>query len=589
MLSDLLKTLRPKLPGQPLLLELDLPRGVVSTPADNPLQALRTRQAATMREIRDGLRRGAKDSDVAGLVVHIGASTLTSDQLDELAELIVEFGRSKPTIAWSETFGEFGNGMLGYRLATAAKEIWVQPSGAVGLHGVQLDILLLRGGLEKLGIDPEFGQRKEFKTAADQFAATEVTEANREMMQGIADSILDDTVRIVAERRNLDPDAVRLAVDNSPLTAHDAQQAKLVDRIGYRDQVYAELRRRYGKQKPAANRSVDGVNQDEPELALQYANRYARHAGGPLQNFEQLLNKNKPSIGVVTLHGAIVSGISQPGANRAGSDTVSAHLREAGRDDSVKAVVLRIDSPGGSYVASDLIRREVQRLRESGKPVVASMGQVAASGGYFAAMGCDTIVANPTTLTGSIGVLAGKFVTQGLFDKIGVIREQIIAGANAGMMGGAEPFSERQWEKLDAWLDEVYADFTSKAAADRGMPLEQLEPLARGRVWTGSAAQQRGLVDTLGGMGTALDEAARRSGHERDDLTLRGVPVLPWLDQVRPPESSESFGIGAQSEPLFPGGLLTGGPEARLAALARLAGLPQPAGVLALPWQVRIG
>lgn len=589
MLSHWLKTLRPKLPGQPLLLELDLPRGVVSTPADNPLQALRTRQAAMMREIRDGLARGAKDSSVAGLVVHVGANSLTSDQLDELSELIVEFGRHKPTIAWSESFGEFGNGMLGYRLATAAQEIWLQPSGAVGLHGVQLDILLLRGGLEKLGITPQFGQRKEFKTAADQFAASEVTPANREMMQGIADSILDDTVRIVSERRNVDPEAVRFAVDNSPLTASAAQQAKLVDRIGYRDEVYAELRQRFGKQKAETTKSVDGVNQDEPELALQYAHRYARQAIGPLQNLDQMFNRSRPAIGVVSLHGGIASGITQPGAgNQVGSDTVSAHLREAGRDDSIKAVVLRIDSPGGSYVASDVIRREVQRLRQTGKPVIASMGQVAASGGYFAAMGCDAIVANPTTLTGSIGVLAGKFVTQGLFDKIGLIREQILAGANAGMLGGAEPFSEQQWEKLNNWLDEVYADFTAKAAEDRSMPLEELEPLARGRVWTGSDAHARGLVDILGGMGAALDEAARRLGQERDDLALRAVPVMPWLEQIRPPESSESSGINAQSDPLS-GGLLTGGPEARLAALARMAGLPQPIGVLELPWQLRIG
>ncbi|NNG19251.1 signal peptide peptidase SppA [Naumannella sp. ID2617S] len=577
MLIDWLKTIRPKTPGQPLLLELDLSRGVLSAPPDNPLQAFRARQSAAMKEIRDGLRRGAEDDAVAGLAVHVGTCPLSPTECDELAELITEFGAHKPTIAWSETFGEFGNGMIGYRLATAAQEIWLQPSGAVGLHGVQLGIVLLRGGLAKLGVTPEFGQRKEYKSAADQFAATEVTDANREMMQRIADSILEDTMRAIAERRDLDPQAVQLAVDNSPLTAEAAREANLVDRLGYRDEVYAELRTRFGKEKAGT---------DRPELNLQFAHRYARgHGSGPLQNVEQLLNRTRPAIGVVSVHGGINSGISQqgPGGASAGSDTVGAHLREAARDDAVKAVVLRVNSPGGSYVASDAIRREVLRLREVGKPVIASMGDVAASGGYFVAMGADAILANPTTLTGSIGVLAGKFVTQGLFDKLGVIREQITAGANAGMLGGAEPFTEAQWEKLDAWLDEVYADFTAKAAADRSMELATLEPLARGRVWTGVDAHRHGLVDQLGGMGAALDEAARRVGSKLTDLAVRPVPAMPWLEQVRPPDSSE--GGGVQGSGAF---TLTGDPETRLAALGGLLGLQLPHGVLSLPWQLRL-
>lgn len=575
-LTTIFRTVRPR-PEFPLIIELDLARGVINQMPNNPIAAFRARQSASMREIREGLRRAAKDPEVAGLVVHIGSCPLSPDQCDEIGELIAEFGEHRPTIAWTESFGELGNATLAYRLASFASEIWLQPTGALGLQGVQLGITLLRGGLEKLHLEPQFAQRKEYKSAADQFVATEITEANREMIQRIADSILDDTIAGVAERRHLDPKALRRVVDNAPITATEAHQAGLVDRLGYRDEVYAELRTRYG-------REVDS----EHKISLQYAHRYARARSGK-DRFESLLNRNKPAIGVVNLHGGITYGPSHVGpmSSTAGSDTICAHLREAAREDSVKAVVLRIDSPGGSYIASDAIRREVLQLRATGKPVIASMGQFAASGGYFAAMACDTVVATPTTLTGSIGVLAGKIVTAGLTERIGLIREDILAGANAGLLSSLTPFDEAQWEGLNEWLDEVYADFTTKAAEDRGMSIEELEPLARGRVWTGSDAHSRGLVDRLGGMGTALALAAERAGLDPDHPTVRGIPALPWLEQIRPAESSESRTIDAAVVTPLPR-LFTGGPEDRLMALAGLMGFTLPGGVLALPWHIEL-
>lgn len=573
----LLRTVRPS-PDHPLVLELDLARGVISQSPGTPLEAFRARHAAGMRHIRDGLRRGATDDRVAGLVVHLGSCPLTADQGDEIGELIARFGAHKPTIAWTESFGELGNATLAYRVASFAREIWLAPSGTLGINGVQLGIILLRGGLEKLHIEPQFAQRKEYKTAADQFSATEVTGANREMMQRIADSILDDTLAGVAERRHLDPAAVRHVIDNAPVSATAAREAGLVDRLGYRDEVYAELRRRFGTAREGG----------EPKVSLQYAHRYAR--SGCAVRLEDALVRRRPAIGLVELNGPIVFGPSQAGPTgaSAGSDTITAHLREAARDNNVKAVVLRINSPGGSYIASDTIRREVLQLRSTGKPVIASMGTFAASGGYFAAMGCDAIVANPTTLTGSIGVLAGKFVLSGLVDRMGLIREDVLAGANAGWFSSQAPFDDGQWVQLNAWLDEVYADFTAKAAEDRGMAVEELEPLARGRVWTGTDAHGRGLVDRLGGMATALDLAAERLDVSLDTLQVRGVPALPWLAQLKPAESSESSaGVGVRSvSPLDR--LLTGGPEDRVAALAELAGLGRVQGVLALPWRLTL-
>lgn len=566
----------------PVVLELDLAHGILSSAPSNPRDALRALHAPTMRAVRDGLRRARTDDRVAGVVVHVGTCQITPAQADEVAALLVAVGRDKPTLAWSETFGELTSGLFGYRLAAHTQQIWLQPSGTLAIQGVALGVTLFRGSLDKVGITPEYGQRYEYKTAANQFTAREVTEPQREMMQRIADSILDETVARVADRRHLDPTAVRSAVDAAPLNATDALAAGLVDRIGYRDEVYAWINENWGAVLPGS---------DDPQVHLQYVHRYAKESGGGAL-LKQLRDRNRPGIAVVGVQGGITTGVSRQSplqGQSAGADTVCAQLRAAGRDDQVKAVVLRVDSPGGSYVASDSIRREVVRLRESGRPVVASMGDVAGSGGYFVSMAANEIVANPTTLTGSIGVLAGKFVTAGLSDKLGLVQDQMAAGARATMFSGLTGFTEDQWDVLNHWLDEVYADFTGKAAADRGMALDVLEPLARGRVWTGADAAERGLVDHLGGIDLALDRACALAGVDRDAVGLRGGPAFSLLAQLRPSESSESP-RGSSRMPAGQGSLplLGAGPEALWRTALSLAGVEVP-GVLSMPFRVTLG
>lgn len=583
----------------PVVLELDLSRGVLTAAPSSPLVALRMRNATTMRALREALRHAAQADNVAGLVIHVGTNPLPAAIGDEVAELISEFGQHRPTIAWTESFGELSNATLAYRVASAASEIWLQPTGALGLNGVSAQILLLRGLLEKVGLEPEFAQRHEYKSAGEQFAGSEVSQANREMTTRIAESILEDTIKVVAVRRRVEPTAVREIVDQSPVSAQAALEAGLIDRLGYRDEVYADLKRRWGRIDPVREHSSDrgagttaaGTEKSEPEdggkVFLQYAHRYARAHGE--KPWESLCNRTKPALAVVSINGGIVTGPSRnggPGGAQAGSDTVTAHLREAGRDEKVKAVILRVDSPGGSYIASDTIRREILQLKESGRTVIASMGNVAASGGYFVAMGADAIVANPTTLTGSVGVLAGQFVSDELYDKLDLVRERINAGANAGFLTGAR-FTDNQWAALNFWLDEVYDDFTHKAAQDRGIAYENFEPLARGRVWTGADAHQRGLIDQLGGMDTAINLAAERVGLDRGELQLRNVPALPWLDQIKPAESSESGSVQTAAAPSI-ATLVNSGPEGMLTGLAQLAGIAAPQGVLSLPWDIRL-
>ncbi|MEO9323617.1 S49 family peptidase [Nocardioides sp. C4-1] len=555
----------PAIPGVPGLggtarrtvLELDLAHGVRTGPARHPLEALRQRHSPSLRAVGAGLRAAADDDDVLGLLVHVGTTPLTLAAADEVAAMVADFSQAKPSIAWTATFGELGPGLAAYRIAVNAREIWLQPTGALGLTGVHAGITLLRGLFDKVGVDPEFAQRHEYKSAADQLAATEVSEANREMVQRLADAVVDDTVARVAARRGLDDAAVRAAMAQAPVGAAAALEAGLVDRLGYRDEVYAHAATAW-----------------TPSWEPLFVHRYA-HAQqpSPAERLQALTRRDRPVVTVVDVAGPIVLG---PGTgNQAGSDRVTARLREVGRDDAVKAVVLRVDRPGGSYVASDAIRREVIRLREGGRPVVAAMGATAASGGYFVSMPCDEIVAQPTTFTGSIGVLAGKLVVRRLLDRVGVVHEGIDAGPRAGFLSAARGFSDDEWAFLDRWLDEVYDDFTTKAAADRGMEHAVLEPLARGRVWLGTDAHARGLVDHLGGTRLAVERSCALAGIDPDDVVVPSSSPLEWLQQLRPAESSESPAAAAM--------VLPTGPESLLATLAASVGIAVPHGVLSMP------
>src|SRR2546429_216417 len=270
------------------------------------------------------------------------------------------------------------------------------------------------------------------------------------------------------------------------------------------------------------------------------------------------------------------SGRSPLGGSSMGSDTVAAALRSATSDDRVRAVLLRVNSPGGSAVASDTIWREVARTRAAGKPVVVSMSDVAASGGYYISMAADVIVAQPGTLTGSIGVIAGKPVFEEAFGRIGITTDSVSVGRGATMFAPTHPFSEDEWQRINNWLDAIYRDFTEKVAAGRRMTVEQVHEIARGRVWTGADAARNGLVDELGGMSAAAEIARRRAGLPAD-APLRAYPRLTPFDQLRAPESSESRPAAAATLDLRFADAW--GPAWRFAAQARLS----PYGPLILP------
>ncbi len=519
----------------PLILELDLTEGIAEARPADPVSAILSKNRAPLPDVLDGLRRARTDDRVAVLVARLGGKGIGLAAVQELRHAITEFAAAgKTTIAWAESFGEFSAGNVQYYLATAFEKIWLQPSGDLGLTGVAIERVFLRGLLDKLGADFEVARRQEYKSAAEQLTETRFSPPARAETQRLTTSITEQLVQAIAERRNLSQARVSELIDAGPFLAARAQAENLVDQLGYRDEVYAEAHKlagaaaiveylgRYQRGKVAAERARQAVTKAVTKLP------------GPPE----------PGVALIYASGPIRRGRSSHGLRSGGpmgSDTIAAALRQAARDEHTKAIVLRVNSPGGSYVASDTIWREVVRARAGGMPVVVSMGDVAASGGYYISMAADEIVAQPGTITGSIGVLTGKPVLGEALGRAGVTSDLISQGSHAAMFSQLRPFSPEEWALVNEWLDHIYADFTGKVGQARGMTPEQVDQVARGRVWTGADAAACGLVDELGGVDQATASARRRAGLPAT-APVRVYPRVHPLDRLRPPASSESRG-----------------------------------------------
>lgn len=500
-------------PGTVLEIDLEVPLDEVGTGGPVPFLPAEGR---TLMDVLLALEKAKTDPHVKGLVARVGSGQSLAT-VQELREALASFRASgKPAIAWAESFGEMSPGVSGYVLATAFDEIWLQPSGDVGLSGLFGETVFMRGALDKLGIEPQMSGRKEYKNAVNQFTETTFTPAHKEAMerllQSYTEQIVDD---LVASRPKLgDEAAVRALLEGGPLSAKQALEKGLVDKLGYKDEVTASVKERLGGRD---------VGNDVHRL---WVHRYGERAGlayedkGPGDVVALIVAK-----GTVTRGKNSVDPLS--GGQSFGSDTISAAIRQAAADDDVKVILLRVDSPGGSYVASDTVWRAVEQAKAKGKKVVASMGDLAASGGYFVSMGADRVVAERATLTGSIGVYAGKLVTAGLWEKLGVGFEAVAASPDVdpSYFSNDVGYSPAARKHLEETLDRIYLDFTTKAAAGRKLPYEQLEPLAHGRVWTGADAKERGLVDDTGGFLRAVEVARELAGIAKDaPLRLRRFP-----------------------------------------------------------------
>lgn len=527
------------------ILELDLQSLPAETVGFDPVRFVTgAGRPMVLREAVAAIHRAAEDDRVAGLIARVQLSAAAPGPVQELREAIAAFSAAKPSLAWAETFP----GTMSYYLASAFGEVWMQPSGTVGLIGFATNALFLRDALDKAGIEAQFVARGEFKSAANLFTEDRYTDAHREADTRLIESLHTQVWQGITASRDLDPDALDAIADRAPLLRDDAVASRLVDHIGFRDEAYRRIAELTG---------AGDVDPDSPDgPARLYLSRYAQTRKPSLPG-----RNRKPTIAVVTVAGPIVSGKGGPqvlpfSRSSAGADTIAAALREAGCADGVRAVVLRIDSPGGSVNGSETIWREVCRIRSAGRPVVASMGGVAASGGYYVAMAADAIVANPGTVTGSIGVVTGKLVARELKDRLGIGSDSVRTNANADAWSVNGRFTPEQHALVEAEADLFYDDFIRRVSEARGIPVDEIDAVARGRVWTGADAHERGLVDELGGLRTAVRRAKVLAGLDADaQVRLTGYPGSSMRDRLRTRSSSQP---AAASLPDAAAGLLTG-------------------------------
>lgn len=492
----------PSLPDT-IVLELDFERPMAEA-AGGGLDSLIGHSDATLRDVLDAVERGRTDPRVKGLVARFGGDTMGFAQAQEIRAAIDRFrATGRFAIAYADSFGESGAGNRSYMLASAFDEVWLQPLGIVSLTGLSAQIPFARTALDELGVRPQFQQREEYKSFAETLTRSDFTPAHREMMESLIGDLTDQIADAVARSRRMAVAEVRGLIDRAPLMDREALAARLVDRIGYRDEAVAEAVRRSGGAE-----LVDALG-------------YLDIAGPP--------HAEGPTVALIHAVGTITRGSGEREALdplNATAERLVGALEEAAEDSTVVAVILRIDSGGGSVAASESIRRAVVKLRETGKPLVVSMGDTAASGGYWIAMNADRILASPATLTGSIGVVAGKVSGAALSQRLGVNWGVVEVGRNAGMWSPARPFNESHEERLTALIDASYKAFLDKVAEARRLSPEQVHDAARGRVWTGTQALRLGLVDELGDQERAI-AIARELAKLAPDAPVTLTPFPP--------------------------------------------------------------
>ncbi|MEX0725852.1 MAG: signal peptide peptidase SppA [Planctomycetaceae bacterium] len=507
----------------------------------------------TLSKSLERLEKAEADENITGIILHIKQPTIGFGKLNELREAISRVrAKGKKVVAWMDE-----GTTKDYLLASACDEIVIPESGTLMIVGLRMEVTFYKELLDWLNVEFDLLRVGEYKSAAEPYTRTEMSPEYREEMEAILDDNFNEVVRIIAESRKLEPDRVKELIDQGPFMAKEALELGLIDHVAYEDELDTLL-------KPEGD-----------EREIQIVQRYGKsRMDADFTGFAGFMNMmnlltgvdstprktRTPKIAVIHATGMIVTGKSTTdilGSEAMGSETIIKAIETARDDDSVKAVVLRIDSPGGSALASDLMWRALEKLD---KPVVASMGDVAASGGYYIAMGADYIYAEPGTITGSIGVIGGKLAIEGLYNKIGMKTTVLSRGANSGLFTSSGKFSDSERAAMTKLLYAIYDQFTGKAALGRKMEQPELEKLARGRVYTGTSAVKIGLVDELGTLHAAMQKARELANIGADEKTEelhlpRAVSPLEQLlgpidEDVRMPASlnvlSRTSAAGAQ-------------------------------------------
>jgi protease-4 len=459
----------------------------------------------------DRIKKAKNDSSVRGLYLQIDGAAVGWAQLDELATALADFkSAGKKVFAYMEQ-----GDLKDYLLALSADEVCLPESGWLMLNGLQAEVTFYKELFDKIGVQADILHMGEAKTAAEPFTRTKLSDASRKQLQGVLDDHFDHDIvgRIVASRKaqKFTPEAVQKLIDKGPYTARAAAAAGLIDKVSYSDTFQDSFKAALKVDKVTVTRNYAQQRREELDLSSPFA--IFKLLAPPKPS-----SSSRPKIAVIYATGEIVKGKSGTsflgGGSSCGSTTMIEAIRQAENDKTVKAIVLRVDSPGGSALASDLIWNE---LAKSKKPVLASMSDVAASGGYYICMSAKKIYAEPGTLTGSIGVVGGKLSLGGLYGKVGLSTDVLSRGANAGIFSTSHGFTSSEREAMTALMRDVYDQFLDKALAGRnkagkGMSREDLVKIAGGRVWTGRQALANGLIDQLGSLDDALKEAVKLGG-----------------------------------------------------------------------------
>jgi protease-4 len=459
-------------------------------------------------------KKAKVDKRIKAILLDVNMSGVGWGKADEIRDAMTDFRSSGKQVY---AYIEFGLNKE-YYIATAADKIIVPPPGELFINGLAADVMFFRGSLDKLGIYPDIYQIGKYKTAANMFKEKEMTDAHREFINEFIEDLYQRYINKIAEARRKTPEEVRTLIDNAPYNAEQAKNAGLIDEAMYRDQFESMLKKQLGQKE------------SDPLIAVR-AHDYRDVSPESLG-----LNKGE-RIAVIYATGEIGSGSSQnspSGDQSIGSDTVAKALNDAAADKTIKAIVMRVDSPGGSGLASDIIWRAVETANQK-KPVVVSMGDVAASGGYYISVSASKIIAQPSTITGSIGVLAGKPVMRGFYDWLGISNEYVMRGKTAGMFRATEKFSDDERVKFEEWIKTTYyRDFVPKVAKGRGKDSQYIDSVAQGRVWTGGQAKDKGLVDEFGGLDKAIDVAKQLAKIPADKGVQRVILPYPttFLEQL---------------------------------------------------------
>lgn len=523
--------------------------GLLSAPPEGYLTLLRR------------LRDAGEDPQVRGLLLDVGDAGFSFAQVEEVRGLIETARRNgKPVVAYLSEGASNG----AYLLAAGCDKVYLHPAGELDLTGLGAELQFFRGTLDLVGVQAQYAKRAEYKSAPEQFTNTGSSDPAREEMNALLDDLFKVLVQGVAQGRNKTNDEVTKLVDKGPFTGADALAAGLVDGLVYPDEI---------------DRVVEGVFPSGYNVIDDYGQAPDMSGWAPQR-----------AVAIITVDGAISTGPSSPGGllggAATGSETVVQELDQARRATAVKAVVLRVDSPGGSSFASDEIWRAVERLKKEGKPVVVSMGGYAASGGYYVSAGADRIYALPSTVTGSIGVYGGKFNAQGLFEKLHLETERFDRGRNASMFSMSTPLDDVQLAALDRSVGETYRQFKEKVQTGRNLSADKVEEVARGRVWSGSAAMERGLVDEYGGLFDAV-ERARQDAGMAPQAPYELVTFDPWSGGGGAEIPARV--VRAALRPLLPAALTTPpSPPPEIADVASLWALRNEHVFAMLPYRLRI-